>query len=154
MHVLIVYGSTFGTTRALAETIGAAMGPDHSVQVIDQTAAEDAFGMDVDLLLVGAPTQLHGFRLLGRRFLANLRRRAFADVAAAAFDTRMPGPVRRTGAASDVIARGLEAGGCRLVVPPESFIVVGREGPLAEGEEARAIAWARTVLAAASRVAS
>ena len=28
------------------------------------------------------------------------------------------------------------------------------EGPLAEGEEARAIAWARTVLAAASRVAS
>jgi hypothetical protein len=35
------------------------------------------------------------------------------------------------------------------VVPPESFLVRGTEGPLAEGELARARAWAHDVRATA-----
>ena len=74
-------------------------------------------------------------------------------MAAAAFDTRLPGPVSRTGAASSGIAHRLESAGCRLVVPPESFLVDASEGPIAEGEETRAGAWARTVVSAATPVA-
>jgi len=36
--------------------------------------------------------------------------------------------------------------GGQLVVPAESFFVVGREGPLEEGEEERAKQWARAIL--------
>ena len=35
--------------------------------------------------------------------------------------------------------------GARLMVPPESFIVAGREGPLLGGELERAGNWARTL---------
>ncbi len=153
MNILIVYGSKYGNTRRLAEVMGAAIGPPHTVRVVEERDAEDLFGVDVDLLIVGSPTQIHGLHLIGRRFLGNLRRRAFGGVAAAAFDTRLPGPVSRTGAASSGIAQRLEAAGCRLVVPPESFLVAASEGPLAEGEETRAGTWARSVVGAATLVA-
>lgn len=154
MNVLIVYASKFGNTRRLAELIGGSMRPEHLVRVVEQEAADDVFGMDVDLLVFGAPTQFHGLRLLGKRFLDDLHRHAYAGVAAAAFDTRLPGAVSLTGAASSGIAKRLEAAGCRLVVPPESFIVAESEGPLVDGEEARAIEWARVVAAAAAPVAA
>ena len=55
-------------------------------------------------------------------------------VAAATFDTRAHGPRFLTGAASRGIARRLEQKGAKLVLEPESFLVDGKEGPLAEGE--------------------
>ena len=45
-------------------------------------------------------------------------------------------------------AKRLVKKGARLLVPPESFLVTGMEGPLAEGELARAHTWATTVRAA------
>jgi hypothetical protein len=103
-------------------------------------------GAGVDLLLVGAPTRLRGHRILVRRFLEGLREHGFAHMAAAAFDTRLPGEERDTGAAARVIADTLRDAGCLNVVEPESFVVAGIRGPLAEGEEDRARAWARHVL--------
>jgi flavodoxin len=147
MHVLIVYGTQFGTTHKLARAIGAALEADHDVRLLDPHEARDVTADGVDVLFVGAPTQMHGLRLLVRPFLEGLVEHGFAGMAAAAFDTRMPGPKERTGAESDVIASHLEQAGCRLVAPPESFLVAEFQGPLAEGEEARAQAWARSVVA-------
>lgn len=152
MDVLVVYGTKFGNTRRVAEVIGAAMRPAHEVVVEDVETARDRFGTEYDLLIVGVPTQVHGWRLMGRPFLDGLARHAFAGLPAAAFDTRLPGPVSRTGSASGSIARKLAAAGCRVVVPPESFLVAGNEGPLVPGEAARAAAWAGAVLAAAGPV--
>jgi hypothetical protein len=42
----------------------------------------------------------------------------------------------------------LEKSGANPIVPPESFIVSGREGPLADGELERARTWARQIMAA------
>lgn len=66
-------------------------------------------------------------------------------VAAAAFDTRMGTPTEKNAAASETIAARLQAAGCRLVVPPESFLVEGFTGPLVDGEEERAMRWATDV---------
>lgn len=99
-------------------------------------------GDGVDLLLVGSPTQMFGRRLLVRSFLDGLKARDFAGVAAAAFDTRMGTPTQKNAAEAEVIAARLQAAGCRLVTPPESFLVVGFTGPLAPGEEERAKGWA------------
>ena len=58
---------------------------------------------------------------------------------AAAFDTRVRSAF--AGGAAKRIARRLRRHGYRLARPPEGFIVTGTEGPLGEGELARAREW-------------
>ncbi len=142
MNVLVVYGSQFGNTERIARTIGAALEARHSVQVVGARDARALAGNPVDLLIVGAPTQMFGRRLIVRSFLDGLKRQGFGDVAAAAFDTRMGTPTERNAAASETIATRLQAAGCRLIAPAESFLVAGFTGPLVDGEVERATNWA------------
>jgi flavodoxin len=142
MNVLVVYASQFGNTERLARVIGGALESRHHVQVVRAKDARDLTGKGVDLLLVGAPTQMFGRRLLVRSFLDGLKRHGLAGIAAAAFDSRMGTPTQKNAAEAEVIATRLQAAGCRLVVPPESFLVSGFTGPLVEGEEDRARGWA------------
>jgi hypothetical protein len=60
--------------------------------------------------------------------------------AAAAFDTRMPGPSALTGRASKGISHQLKHHGFVELIAPESFIVT-RQTHLEEGEEDRARRW-------------
>lgn len=146
MDILVVFGSQFGNTQRIAGAIAGALASAHAVRAVPVAAASDLRGDDVDLLFVGAPTQMRGLRVLAEPFLAGLAERGFAGTPAAAFDTRVDvGPQLL---ASTVIADRLGEAGCRLVASPESFLVLGLEGPLADGEEARAGAWARDVVAA------
>ena len=142
MNVLIVYGSQFGNTERLARTIGAALEPRHAVQVVGARDARALAGSPIDLLIVGAPTQMFGRRLIVRSFLDGLKRQGFGRVAAAAFDTRMGTPTEKNAAASETIATRLQSAGCHLIAPPQSFLVAGFTGPLVEGETDRATAWA------------
>jgi hypothetical protein len=59
--------------------------------------------------------------------------------AAAAFDTRVTGPL--TGGARGAIARRLERAGYRLIGEPETFLVEAVAGPLRPSEADRARAW-------------
>ena len=146
MNVLVVYGSQFGNTERIARLIGAALEPRHTVRVVGAKDARDLPGKVVDLLVVGAPTQMFGRRLLVRSFLDGLKRQGFGNVAVAAFDTRMGTPTEKNAAASETIAARLQAAGCRLVVPPESFLVSGFTGPLVAGEEEHATRWAGEIV--------
>ena len=144
MRILIVYASQYGNTQKLAQAMGKVLAPEHDVRVLHAPAARTVTAEGVDLLFVGAPTQMRGLRLLAKPFLAGLEGRGFGGVLAAAFDTRMGDFVQTI--ASDVIARHLVGAGCRLVTPPASFLVLGLNGPLATGEEERAASWARSVV--------
>lgn len=146
MDILVVFGSQFGNTQRIAGAIASALVSEHAVRVLPVAAARDLRGDDVDLLFVGAPTQMRGLRVVAEPFLAGLAERGFAGTPAAAFDTRVD--VGPQVLASTVIADRLAEAGCRLVASPESFLVLGLEGPLADGEEARAGDWARDVVAA------
>jgi flavodoxin len=146
MNVLVVYASQFGNTERLARAIGSALEPRHTVRVVATKDARSLTGDGVDLLLVGAPTQMFGRRLIVRSFLDGLKSHGFRGRAATAFDTRMGTPTQKNAAASETIAARLQAAGCQLVVPPESFLVAGFTGPLVEGEEQRAKTWALDVV--------
>ena len=144
MEILVVYGSQYGNTQRIARAIAGALEADHRVRVTQAATATELRGEAVDLLFVGAPTQMRGLRLLAKPFLDGLARQGFAGVPAAAFDTRMElGPQLLE---STVIGDELAAAGCRLIAKPQSFVVLGLEGPLADGEEARAATWARAVV--------
>lgn len=145
MNVLIVYGSQFGTTESLAQQMADGLRQHHDVRVRHAAETSDITGEGVDLLLVGAPTQIKGLRLLVRPFLRRLKSAGFAGVPAAAFDTRMAGPIEQTGSAAQAIAKRLDSAGCRVVASGESFIAANFQGPLAEGEAERARAWAVNV---------
>ena len=146
MNVLVAYASQFGNTGHLARVIGSALESSHAVRVVATKEAREVTNDGVDLLFVGAPTQLFGRRLLVRSFLDGLARHGFTGVAAAAFDTRMGTPTQKNAAESEVIAARLQRAGCRLLVPPESFLVQGFTGPLVDGEEERARVWASHVV--------
>ena len=151
LQVLVVYGSQYGNTQRVAQAIGEALAAEHVVRVVQAAEARALGDQHVDLLIVGAPTQMRGMRNLARSFLDSLEPARVAGVPVAAFDTRM-GPRAGT-LASDLIARRLRALGCRTVVAPESFVVTAIEGPLAPGELGRAASWARSAATAATAAA-
>ena len=179
MDVVIVYESLFGNTHAIAEAIG------EGVRHADQHArvrlarvgeTEPADVLDVDLLVVGGPTHIHGMTS-GRSRRMGLEgeekkaestglhldaepgaegpglREWFATLPkvgrgnrAAAFDTRLGSHL--AGGASHGIARRLRHHGYELVAPPQGFVVEGTEGPLSKGERARAQAWGASLVPA------
>ena len=142
MNALVLYHSEFGNTERIAHSIAAALAGSGAVET--RSIAElTAIPAGVDLLVVGGPTQGHGVDADLARFLDRLPGTALDGVAVAAFDTRLTWPRFLSGAAAPGIAKRLEAKGARLVAPPESFLVTGKEGPLVEGEAERAGAWGR-----------
>lgn len=148
MEILVVFGSQYGNTQRIARAIARALAPEHRVRVVPAAAASEIRGDGIDVLFVGAPTQMRGLRLLAKPFLDGLAERGFVGTRAAAFDTRMDLGAQLL--ESTVISHHLVEAGCRLVAKPESFLVLGLEGPLADGEEERAEGWARAVVRAVS----
>ena len=161
MRSLVVYESWFGNTRRIAERIAATLAHQGEVELVtvdDPLPPLEA----VDLLVVGAPTHIHGLSSKRSREGAldqgalgesGVGVRGWIDALpdgaggprAAAFDTRANKPVLLVGSAARGIARRLRDRGYRLAVEPQSFFVEGTPGPLEEGELERAAEWGRTL---------
>ena len=140
MKTLVVYDSAYGNTEKIARSIGTALSGEVSIRRVGEVETADV--QSVDLLIVGSPTQGGRPTKPVQDFLKALER----PVRAAAFDTRAR--IRWAtifGYAGPRIASALQQKGMTLVAPAEAFYVRGKEGPLEEGEEARAAAWAGTV---------
>lgn len=157
MVALVVYESVFGNTRVVAEAVAKGLGP--QVELLEVDRAPDRIDADVDLLVVGGPTHAFGMtrastrqdaakqagRLLvadrtGIREWLDLLPAVDRPVDAATFDTRVKRP-RVPGSAARAAQRRLRHLGFRIVRPATSFWVRGKEGPLHDGEQERAVAW-------------
>jgi len=57
MHALIVYESMYGNTRAIAEAIAEGFGDGAVLRPVRTAAAPDD---EVDLLIAGGPSHIHG----------------------------------------------------------------------------------------------
>ena len=130
MKALVIYDSKYGNTEKIARSIGDAI----NTQLLQVGDVNPADLKGYDLLIVGSPT--HGG--FPTEAINNLVKAPLAleGIKVAAFDTR----TKRTifGYAAPKIAENLEKNGRKLAAPPEGFIVLGMEGPLMEGELARA----------------
>lgn len=147
MNTLIIYDSTYGNTELIARAIAGRLGERETVKLFHAQEAGSPELKGVDLLIIGCPTQRHGFTPALRALLENIPRGALKGVTAAAFDTRYRMTRIFSGSAAQLIAKRLERAGASLIFPPESFYVVEREGPLEDGELERAIQWAGEILA-------
>ncbi|HEY6962683.1 MAG TPA: hypothetical protein VI408_12395 [Gaiellaceae bacterium] len=154
MSSAVVYESSFGNTRRVAEQVAETIGATYLLSV-DETPP-DLSGLD--LLVIGGPTHVHGMSRestrkaaidQGATALAGIGVRGWLDrmprvdgLRAAAFDTRADKPALVTGSAARGIAKALKRHGC-TVVSSASFLVTGTAGDLADGEAERAAGWAR-----------
>lgn len=146
MRALVVYDSKFGNTREIAERIGDAMKVgDTDVDVLSTVEFTD-LPDNLDLLVIGAPTQAHGVEATMRAFLDRLPPNRLDHLKVAVFDTRMRWPKLLSGSAAEGVAKRITRNGAELVDDPESFFVADKEGSLREGEVDRAADWATFLL--------
>jgi flavodoxin len=145
MNSLVIFDTAFQNTARVARAIAAALQPFGSARL--ELAAElDRIEVGaVDLLVIGSPTQYHRATSTLQALLDPLDRRALQGVAVACFDTRHRMVSLLAGSAAARLARTLRSKGAHLVVPPVSFFVASREGPLEDEELSRAEDWAREV---------
>jgi flavorubredoxin len=165
MRSVVVCESWFGNTERVARAVAdelARHGEARFVSVSDEIGDLD----EVDLLVVGAPTHVHGLSSSISRKSAIEQSGArgvqpgpgargwFESLPegmrgkAAAFDTRIEKSSMLTGSAAKGIAKRLRQHGLALVAEPESFFVLDTGGPLKEGELERATYWAQDLAAA------
>jgi hypothetical protein len=152
----------YGNTAAVGEAIAASLrGRGFTADAGLVSKVDPAGTADVDLLVVGGPTHVHGMsRRTTRKTAAEDEKNTFAEATlepglrewidqlpahagqlAAAFDTRIDKPAIVTGSAAKGIGRRLERRGFELAAPPDSFFV-STDNLLLAGELERAARWA------------
>ncbi len=168
MKALVIYESMYGNTHAVADAVAQGLSPGADVDVLPAHGAGSVPG-DVDLLVVGGPTHMHGLTTaMSRKMAATASKEDVAHlepgaseqpalrewlrdleargVKAAAFDTRGDARAAVTGSAARGIARRLRRRGCD-VIDSQSFLVADSAGPLDDGELDRAREWGASLAA-------
>jgi len=160
----------FLNAHLAADAIGAGLEAAFDVRVVPVSHAGPELIADVDLVVVGGPTHVHGMSRASTRKAAvqaadkpiggltvepdalgpGLREwfGSLGDypVRAAAFDTRMHGPAALTGRASKGVTRLLREHGFDVIAEPESFLVT-KQDRLEPQEQDRARDWAAKLAA-------
>jgi Flavodoxin len=170
MRAVVIYESMYGNTHLVAEAIARGLGPGNDVAVVPVAGAAHELLDKAALVVVGAPTHMHGMSRTATRKAAveqahkrpgQLTLDAGAEgpglrdwfgslgrmrAMAAAFDTRLAGPAVFTGRASRRIAGLLEQHGLTLIARAESFLIT-TDNTLQPGEEDRAQEWGKALAA-------
>ncbi|HEY9355271.1 MAG TPA: flavodoxin domain-containing protein [Arthrobacter sp.] len=142
MKGYVVFDSTYGNTKAVAEAVAEGLKPVRAAAV-SVTEFNPGILAGGDLLIVGSP--INGWRPTPKitELLGQLGNGKLKGIKAAAFDTRVRFFIH--GDAARKITRLLTEGGAHIISQPAPFYVRGTEGPLRAGELERAASWARNL---------
>lgn len=141
MRSVVYYASHSGNTERAAAVIADALRVHGPVELAHISNGPGLITDEVDLVVVGGPTEGHGMVPEIVEFLDSLPDHALAGRAAAAFDTRLNWPRWASGSAAVGIRQRLELAGARTPVPIESFIV-SMKPEISTRELERAAEWA------------
>jgi flavodoxin len=152
MKSVVIYASRYGNTQRIAEAIAEVLHARGEVQLLPADEAPAISPEQVDLVVIGGPTEVHRMTPPIAQLFANMARSSLRGMAAAAFDTRIHAARWLTGSAAIGIARMLRRLGARMIVPEESFFVAGKANPstgetptLEPDELERARVWATSL---------
>ncbi|MGD0057479.1 MAG: flavodoxin domain-containing protein [Methanomassiliicoccales archaeon] len=144
MKVLVAYDSSFGNTEKIAQAISSGMKEVGLTDVIckraDATGPEDF--KQADAWIIGSPTHLGSPTGEVKKALKIAFRTGRRDVKGAAFDTRY---AKTVGGACGKIQSMMEKEGIKILLPAEWYVITKAKGPLAEGEEAKAVSFGRRI---------
>jgi flavodoxin len=142
MNTTILFETHYGNTAFVAHVMAQMLAREGSVHLDRMDHATEAHVAQSDLLLLGGPApDLNGaddfLPVIGRFLCVVLDR-----VAIAVFDTQPRYLQAWAESTASLLARAVSTAGGVLILPPESFSLLCREGPLEAGELARAAQWA------------
>ena len=155
MKALVVYDSVFGNTEKVAQEMGRALATLGEAQALRVGDVRQEHLSGLDVLVVGSPTRAFSPTPAIKKWLNGLPSSSLRGVKVAAFDTRFPVQdansailrflVKLFGYAAEPIGSRLAKKGGKPGMPPEGFFVNDSEGPLRDGELARAAEWVRQI---------
>jgi flavodoxin I len=128
MKAVVVYDTTFGNTEQVAKGIAKVLNAD-AIRVSD---VEVSKLKEYDIFAFGCPIHAWNMSSGMKKILKQLEGESFAGKKAATFDTKIDS--RFAGNAAKKIQKKLKKLDFDIAMKPVHFIVIGREGPLAEGE--------------------
>lgn len=147
MNILVSYDSYFINTQQVAEAVADSLTQSGANVHFERIYQVDFTKLDaVDLIVIGSPTHHQGMPKPIKSVLKKQPKGILNGKKVLTFDTRYKMNVRKSGSAARGIAKLLTRLGAQSLVPPESFFVQERRGPLYPGELERARAWAVAAL--------
>lgn len=146
MKALIVYDTKTGMTEKIALAISSGMKEVGASVVVKK--ADDAMEEDfkaADFWIVGAPTHVGSATGPAKKALKKAIAAGASGKKGTSFDTRFESAGK---GGMDKLRKMMEEAGVQIAVPPEWFAVKGMNGPLADGEEAKAVTFGRKIAGA------
>lgn len=155
MKIAVIYDSYFGNTQKIAETIGETLKDDNEVWVSKVDSCHLDMVDGYDLAIFGSPTRaFRATKELKAALVATIK--ANPQMKIAIFDTRadvakidnkfLKFMAGHFGYAIDDLKKAALKSGGRLIGEPLEVYVVDSEGPLAPGEEEKAVEWAKKLI--------
>lgn len=145
MKALIVYDTKFGMTEQVANAIMKGMREGGISEVVTKKVGNvdqvDFKGSDA--WIFGSPVHFAGATGDTKKALKAAIETGTSGKKGTAFDTRYAGFTSK-GAAKKMM-EDMEEAGIKKAAEPQWFVVVKSKGPLADGEEARAIAFGKQI---------
>ena len=150
MKGIVVYDTSYGNTKKIAETIA---------ETLNESGIEvDSFGVkdvkklsakDYDFLVLGSPTKFGTMSFAIKFFLGKVKNEEWMNKPFTAFDTENPENVEKSRienkewSAAEKIAEKLREKKMNQLLPVLKALVLGQKGPLKEGEIERTKDYAR-----------
>jgi menaquinone-dependent protoporphyrinogen IX oxidase len=150
MKGIVVYDTSYGNTRRIAETIAETLKESGiEVDLFDVKDVKKLSAKGYNFLVLGSPTKFGTMSFAIRFFLGKVKSEEWVNKPFAAFDTENPENIERARienkewSAAEKIAERLRDKKMNQLLPVMKALVLGQKGPLIEGEIARTKDYAR-----------
>jgi menaquinone-dependent protoporphyrinogen IX oxidase len=150
MKGIVVYDTSYGNTKTIAETIAETLkGSGIEVDLFDVKNVKKLSAKDYIFLVLGSPTRFGTMSFAIRGFLGKVKSEEWVNKPFAAFDTENPENVEKSRienkewSAAEKIAEKLRDKKMNQLLPVLKALVLGQKGPLVEGEIERTKDYAR-----------
>jgi len=141
MKGIVVYDTSYGNTKKIAETIAETLKEaEIVVDLFDVKNVKKLSGKEYDFLVLGSPTKFGTMSLAIRFFLGKVKSEEWMNKPFAAFDTENPENVERSRienkewSAAEKISEKLREKKMKQLMPVLKALVLNQKGPLVEGE--------------------
>jgi menaquinone-dependent protoporphyrinogen IX oxidase len=145
MKGIVVYDTSYGNTKTIAETIAETLKESGiEVDLCDVKNVKKLSAKDYNFLVLGSPTRFGTMSFAIRGFLGKVKSEEWVNKPFAAFDTENPENMeRKEYSAAEKIAAKLIDKKMNRLLPVLKAAVFGQKGPLKEGEIERTKEYAR-----------
>jgi len=147
MKGMVVYDTSYGNTKKIAETIADTLKESGmEVDLFDVKDVKKLNAKDYNFLVLGSPTRFGTMSFAIRGFLGKVKSEEWMNKPFTAFDTENPENVeKKEGSAAEKIAEKLSDKKMNQLLPVLKALVFEMKGPLKEGEIERTKEYARTL---------